>query len=170
MYYYKTDLRDGSLNNCQGALGAGTDVCGNNVAPQANDVATWQHMTTYTLGLGVNGIIKYDPNYLTQVSGDYNDLKQGTKHWAVPGNGKGAENIDDLWHAAVNGRGRYFSATDPATLASSLSGILTAIEERTGSASAAAASNLQPVEGDNTLFIAQYTTGKWVGDVLCVDH
>jgi type IV pilus assembly protein PilY1 len=168
MYYYKTDLRDASLNNCQGALGAGTNVCGNNVVGQGSDVATWQHMTTFTLGLGVNGILKYDPNYLTQVSGDYNDLKQGTKDWAVPGDGKGAENIDDLWHAAVNGRGQYFSATDPASLTTSLSGILAAIVEKVGSASGAAASNLQPVAGDNQLFVAQYTSGKWTGDVLAL--
>ncbi|MFZ2651483.1 MAG: PilC/PilY family type IV pilus protein [Burkholderiaceae bacterium] len=168
MYYYKTDLRDASLSNCQGALGSGTNVCGNNVAPQGSDVATWQHMTTFTLGLGANGILKYDPNYLTQTTGDYNDLKQGTKDWPIPGGGKGAENIDDLWHAAVNGRGRYFSAGDPTTLASSLSGALASIVEKIGSASAAAASNLQPVAGDNKLFVAQYVSGKWTGDVLAL--
>ena len=168
MYYYKTDLRNAALGNCQGALGAGTDVCKDNVVSQGNDVASWQHMTTFTLGLGVNGILKYDPNYLTQVSGDFNDLKQGTKDWSIPGDGKGAENIDDLWHAAVNGRGQYFSATDPTTLASSLSGILLGIEAKIGSASAAAASNLQPIAGDNRLFVAQFTSVKWIGDVLAL--
>jgi type IV pilus assembly protein PilY1 len=168
MYYYKTDLRDASLGNCTGALGSGTNVCGNNVAPQGNDVASWQHMTTFTLGLGLNGILKYDPNYLTQVTGDFNDVKQGTKDWPVPGGSKGAENIDDLWHAAVNGRGQYFSAGDPTTLATSLSGILAAIVEKIGSASGAAASNLQPVAGDNKLFVAQYVSGKWIGDVLAL--
>ncbi len=168
MYYYKTDLRDPSLNNCTGALGTGTDVCGNNVAPKGNDVATWQHMTTFTLGLGVNGLLKYDPNYLNQTTGDFNDLKQGTKDWSVPANGKGAENIDDLWHAAVNGRGQYFSAGDPNSLSTSLNTALAAIAERLGSASGAAASNLQPVSGDNKLFVAQYVTGKWTGDVLAL--
>jgi type IV pilus assembly protein PilY1 len=168
MYYYKTDLRNASLSNCQGALGVGTNVCNDNVAPQGNDVATWQHMTTFTLGLGLSGILTYDKNYLTQVTGDYNDIKQGTKDWPVPGDNKGAENIDDLWHAAVNGRGQYFSAGDPVTLSTSLSGILAAIVEKIGSASGAAASNLQPVAGDNKLFVAQYVTGKWIGDVLAL--
>ena len=168
MYYYKTDLRDSSLGNCQGALGAGTDVCNNNVVSQGSDVASWQHMTTFTLGLGVNGIVKYDPNYLTQTTGDFNDLKQGTKDWSIPGDGKGAENIDDLWHAAVNGRGQYFSATDPTTLSTSLAGILAGIEAKIGSASAAAASNLQPIAGDNMLYVAQYTSAKWIGDVLAL--
>ncbi len=165
MYYYKTDLRDdASLGNCTGALG--TNVCNNNVAPKGNDVATWQHMTTYTLGLGLSGLLKYDKNYLSQASGDYHDLKQGTKDWPVPGSSKEAENIDDLWHAAVNGRGQYFSATDPTSLATSLNSALASIAEVVGSGSAAAASNLQPVEGDSTQFVALYVSAKWTGDLL----
>jgi type IV pilus assembly protein PilY1 len=166
MYYYKTDLRDdATLSNCTGALG--TNVCDNNVAPKGSDVATWQHMTTYTLGLGVSGTLKYDKNYLSQTSsGDYYDLTQGTKDWPIPGPSKDEENIDDLWHAAVNGRGQYFSATDPTTLATSLSTALASISEVVGSGSAAAASNLQPVDGDSTQFVALYVSAKWTGDLL----
>ena len=29
--------------------------------------------------------------------------------------------VDDLWHAGVNGRGAYFSATDPVSLGNSIS-------------------------------------------------
>ncbi len=91
---------------------------------------------------------------------------QGTKDWPVPGPSKEAENIDDLWHAAVNGRGQYFSATDPTTLATSLNSALASIAEVVGAGSAAAASNLQPVEGDNTLFVALYVSAKWAGDLI----
>ncbi len=67
-----------------GALGAGTNVCNDNVAPKGNDVATWQHMTTYTLGLGLSGLLKYDKNYLTQTSGDYQRPVAGNKGLACP--------------------------------------------------------------------------------------
>ena len=166
MYYYATDLRNSALNNCTGALG--TDVCTDNVSvsPSARDNAKYQHMTTFTLGLGNSGTLKFDNNYLSQSSGDYIDIVQGTKNWPIPGDGKNAVNIDDLWHAAVNGRGQYFSASDPKSLINSLRTTLQSIDAITGSASAAATSTLQPVQGDNDIYVAQYTSADWYGDVL----
>ncbi|MCV2368508.1 PilC/PilY family type IV pilus protein [Roseateles oligotrophus] len=164
MYYYKTDLRDSALNNCTGALDK--SVCENDVSALGKDDATWQHMTTYTLSLGMNGTLKYDPNYESQTSGDYKDLSGISKNWPAPGNNAGAVNIDDLWHAAVNGRGHYFSATNPATLASSLAAALSSIKAVLGASSAAATSTLQPVEGDNGVFIAQFKSSEWTGDLL----
>lgn len=174
MYYYQTDLRDGGLSNCTGALG--TNVCANNVSGNTDDAAhsygdsaTWQHMTTFTLGLGASGFLKYDPNYLTQLSGDFFDITNSSRDWSTPtvsSSGGGPENIDDLWHAAVNGRGQYFSATDPNSLTDSLNAALDKIKAVTGAASAASTSSLQPVAGDNDIYVAQFTTQLWVGDVL----
>jgi type IV pilus assembly protein PilY1 len=170
MYYYKTDLRTTALGNCTGSLGV--DVCNNNVKGSASDArhsygdsASWQHMTTFTLGLGVNGILTYDPNYLNQLSGDYFDILNGAKNWPAAGTTKTTENIDDLWHAAVNGRGQYFSAGDPSSLATSLNSALNSIKAITGSASAASTSSLQPVQGDNDIYLAKFTTAKWTGDI-----
>lgn len=162
MYYYKTDLRTSGLNNCTGALG--NDVCVNDVAGGGRDTATYQHMTTFTLGMGNSGTLQYDPKYLSQSSGDYFDIVQGTQNWPIP-NG-GAANIDDLWHAAVNGRGQFFSATNPDSLTTSLNAALDAIKAITGAASAAATSTLQPVEGNNDIYVAQFTSAKWTGDLL----
>lgn len=162
MYYYKTDLRDPGLTNCTGALG--TNVCDNNVAGGGRDIATYQHMTTFTLGLGNSGTLQYDPKYLSQSSGDYFDILQGTKNWPTP-NGNAA-NIDDLWHAAVDGRGQFFSASEPQALTVGLNNALDSIKAITGSASAAATSTLQPVQGNNDIYIAQFTSAKWTGDVL----
>ena len=102
-----------------------------------------QNMITFTIGLGVNGTLKFDKNYLTQSSGDYVSLVQGTKIWPIPGDsgtGGKPENIDDLWHAAVNGRGQYFTAGDPAALVDSLASALQSVQAKVGSASAAATS------------------------------
>jgi type IV pilus assembly protein PilY1 len=164
MYFYETDLRTAALGNC--LLASGTDVCTNNVPPRGADNSVQQHMTTFTLGLGVNGTIGYHPNYLGGSSPDYQAIIGGSMNWPNPASGSGAENIDDLWHAAVNGRGQYFSAGDPAVLARSLADTLAAIDARTGTAAAAATSTLQPVPGDNTEFVTSYTTVQWVGDVV----
>ena len=162
MYYYETDLRTTALGNC--TLGSGTDVCTNNVPPRGTDSATHQHMSTFTVGMGVSGTLGYANNYLSGGSADYQAIIQGTRDWPIP-NG-GAANIDDLWHAAVNGRGQYFNAGDPASLALGLTTALAAIDAQTGSGSGAAASTLQPVAGDNYLFIAKYTTVHWTGELV----
>jgi type IV pilus assembly protein PilY1 len=176
-YYYNNDLRDRTAwNNCSGALG--TDVCG-----LANKFEK-QNMVTLTIGLGASGLLKYDKNYTAQKnpgSGDFYAVKQGDKTWPIPGDaGTGAkpENIDDLWHAAVNSTDfgtaalpvatpniQYFSASDPAQLVDSLNTALTTIRQIVGTASAAATSTLQPVTGDNDLFVAKFTSAKWYGDV-----
>ena len=170
MYYYVSDLRNSALGNCTGALGV--DVCTDNVKGAAGDArhsygdsATWQHMTTFTLGLGTSGLLKYDPNYLTQLSGDFFDILNGAKTWPAAGPTKTTENVDDLWHAAVDGRGQYFSAGDPTSLSTSLDSALNSIKAITGSASAASTSSLQPVEGDNDIYLAKFTTAKWIGDI-----
>lgn len=164
MYYYQTDLRSSALGNCTGALGAGTDVCENNVPGSGADINTQQHMTTFTLGLGVNGTLNYAEDYLSGGSSDYNAILQGTKNWPAPV-ADSATAIDDLWHAAVNGRGVYFSAQNPDSLVSGLSKALAGVSARTGSAAAAATSNLEPVAGDNYVYIALYRTVKWDGDL-----
>lgn len=164
MYYYNTDLRDTALNNC--VLGSGTNVCTNNVPPRGSDTATHQHMSTFTVGMGVNGTLRYASNYTSGGSSDYNDIVQGTRDWPDPIASTTAARIDDLWHAAVNGRGQYFNAGDPASLSQGLTAALTAIDAQTGSGSGAAASTLQPVAGDNSLFIAKYTTVHWTGELV----
>lgn len=163
MYYYANDLRTSALGTCTGSTG--NDVCENNVPGAGNDVAVHQHMTTFTLGLGVDGKLAYDESYETQTSGDFFNIKQGSSPWPNPINNSGAERIDDLWHAAVNGRGHYYSAKDPASLVSGLSKALAGVSARTGSSAAAATSNLEPVAGDNFVYVALYRTQKWDGDL-----
>ena len=174
-YYYKTDLRPTSGNG--GLLDDGVtkvDVASNNVPGSTTDPATWQHMVTFTVGLGVSGVLNYAPNY-TQPGGngsDYPGLVSGSKNWPDPatsplsGSNTVTARIDDLWHAAVNGHGQYLSAKDPDSLVTSLSATLTGISAQVASSASAATSNLEPVSGDNFAYVAQYTTATWTGDLL----
>ncbi|MFC7513905.1 pilus assembly protein [Herbaspirillum sp. GCM10030257] len=161
-YYYHTDLRPGTC--------ASPDVCKDNVSPtgtdpKVDDIAQHQHMTTFTVGLGVDGALTYQDGYKTSTSGDYFNIKQGTKNWPNPISNTTTARIDDLWHAAVNGRGTYFSAKDPDSLADGLGSALKSIDSKTGSGAAAATSNLQPTTGDNAIYIATYRTLKWDGQI-----
>ncbi|RZU00525.1 pilus assembly protein [Rivibacter subsaxonicus] len=174
-YYYNTDLR---TSNC--TSGSGTDLCQNNVPTGGDDVAQHQHMTTFTLGLGISGYMQFQPDYRTAGSGDFFNIKSahdadaangictwqasGTCNWSVPASDS-QTNIDDLWHAAVNGRGSYFSASDPIGLYTGLSSALAAIDSQKGSAAAATTSNPNISAGDNFVFLSSYETVEWTGDV-----
>ena len=161
-YYYNTDLRPGPA--CATGV-AGADVCQNGLDPKGKDTAPHQHMTTYAIGLGVSGQLKYQEDYETASSGDFYDIKQGTKNWPTPVADTPTA-VDDLWHAAVNGRGVYYSARNPTTLANGLGKALLDLQSVQGAGAAASTSNLEPVVGDNYAFTANYRTVFWDGDLL----
>ncbi|MDP2241102.1 MAG: PilC/PilY family type IV pilus protein [Burkholderiales bacterium] len=151
LYYYQTDLRSGTS-------------WPDNVPTTQKDFAAHQHMTTFTLGLGLDGNLTYRSDYETATAGDFKSITQGSLNWPNPVGDTPAA-LDDLWHAAVNGRGAFFSASNPQELANSLSETLDALQKRVGAGAAAATSNLQPVAGDNFAFTAQYQTSDWIGDL-----
>jgi type IV pilus assembly protein PilY1 len=177
-YYYDTDLRTGTSGSayCSSnaispdySTGGNPDVCTNNVFTSDSDGQTQQHMTTFTLGLGADGLLNYTPDYKDAQSGDFYDLKNGygnpTVNWPDPINNSGPERIDDLWHAAVNGHGTYFSARNPSQIINGIKGALAGIQVKLGSAAAAATSTLNPVAGNNYAYVASYTTKKWKGNL-----
>jgi len=185
-YYYVTDLRTAALGNCTGAVvppaTVGNDVCSNDVPSSGQDAAAWQHVTTFTLGLGASGYMQFSPSYASATSGDYYDVKNGntanaaggvcswqgdgtTCNWPIPADNS-QKNIDDLWHAAVNGRGTYFSATSPATLAAGLSNALAGVSARLGASAAATTSNPNVTSGDNFVFSSTFTTQDWDGQLF----
>lgn len=209
-YYYNTDLRRPSTDTgvastdrtgtCTGPVISPSttpnDLCANNVPTYGRDVSTKQHMTTFTLGLGAQGKMVYSdyqndaagartyvPDYWSQVSGDFYDVKSGTTPnstngicswmttgsctWPTPSSDSPA-NIDDLWHAAINGRGTYFSATDPTSLTASLAATLAQISlvPRPGAAAAAASSNPNISASDNYVFSSSYRSIEWWGELI----
>lgn len=194
-YYYGTDLRSNDASKGTGTCTGPTiapstipnNLCDDNVPSNGKDVATTQHMTTFTLGLGAQGKMVYAPNdgknYWNDTTGDFFDVWKGNSantssgvcswqtsgscNWPTPSSNSNA-NIDDMWHAAVNGRGTYFSATDPASLATSLTSTLTSIMNvpRPGTAAAAASSNPNVSASDNYVFSSSYKSVEWYGELI----
>ena len=74
--------------------------------------------------------------------------------------------LDDLWHAAVNGRGIYYSASDPNSLAQGLTGALSALKVQTAAASASATSSPNITETDNFIYSSTFRTVKWDGEIV----
>ena len=72
--------------------------------------------------------------------------------------------IDDVWHAAVNGRGEYFSASNPQELAASLRAALNEIMARIGSG-ASVSVNGEEIDAGAVVYQSLYATETWSGDV-----
>jgi type IV pilus assembly protein PilY1 len=192
-YYYVNDLRTSALGNCVSASGSGQTLCTtaspdtyNNVPSSGLDAASWQHMTTFTLGLGARGKMIFSPSYSRDTSGDFFSVKNGlsanstatppvcswqsngtTCNWPIPPtNGGDQTTIDDLWHAAVDGRGTYFSADSPATLATGLNNALSGVSARSGASAAATTSNPNVTAGDNFVFSSTFVSQDWYGELV----
>lgn len=138
MYYWKTDLRP-DLDN--------------KVPTNARDPAFWQHMVNFTVGLGVEGTLSKLPG-----------STGGPSAWPNPASSEPAK-IDDLWHAAVNSRGEFFSAQDPVTFANGLSSALSNMAARVSSAAAVTA-NTSRLNTGAQIYQAKFNSADWSGLLL----
>jgi type IV pilus assembly protein PilY1 len=143
MHYYERDLNGTLANNVPVITGV--------------DEASHQHMVTYTVGFGVAGSVGLpagptDPNVAYP--------------WPDPSTSN-PRKIDDLRHAAYNGRGKFLSASDPDSLANSLSASIENIKATTGSASAVAV-NTRTLTTGSALFQARFISGEWSGDLRAI--
>jgi len=139
MYYWKNDLR--------------ADLA-NKVPVSTTDPAFWQHITQYTVGLGLSGTLTYPTDEVA--------LKAGTKTWPDPNGGDNLQAVDDLWHAAVNGHGLYFNAKNPEEFRASLVAALTDIQMQTGAASGVSTS-ADRVDSGTMAYVPSFQSGTWLG-------
>jgi type IV pilus assembly protein PilY1 len=140
MAYWKRDLRP-DLTNV--------------VPTSASNPAFWQHMVTFGISIGLRGTL--DPN--TSLPG----LTSGSTLWPQPFNLQ-PSSIDDLWHATLNGRGTFVTATNPQELSDGLGSALRAISERRGSGSNASVSSTSTSSGSE-LFQAAFFSARWYGEL-----
>jgi type IV pilus assembly protein PilY1 len=123
----------------------------NRVTPNdsVGDIAFWQHLTMFTVGLGVRGTL----NPAT----DLPALTNGTKSW-------GSDQIDDLWHAAVDTHGAFFSAKDSTSLAQALTTALGSAAASPHNESGASTSSTSLT--DTTYeYLPIYHSVQWTGDI-----
>jgi len=181
-YYYVTDLR--AWMNKPSNWGHDVPVTGTGAL---DDKAKWQHMTTYVIGMGVSGTIHYEKDYKkyyysqserqnSPYSKNFAKIREGSHGWPVwpnpnvnynnQDNYHVDESIDDFWHAAVNGRGQYFSTRDPQELENSIKGIFENIGAKTAVGTGVRYDT--PVS-PNEMYATSYVTRKWTGDLQARD-
>ncbi len=141
-YYWKNDLRPDLLNK---------------VGTSSTDAANWQHMTTFTISIGLRGTL--DP--ATVLS----DIASNTPvTWPKPIMDT-VTTVDDLFHAAINGHGQFVVASDPVTFTNALKSALSAIQQTSSTSANVSVTGARLVAGTQ-LFASTFTTGAWTGDVL----
>ncbi len=175
-YYWSRDLRTDLDNVVPPLVGRSSDTA-DIFWSRGNDPATWQHVSTYAVGLGGNGSVAYPDGTYTYTEGgvqksiftdgfpgSYDALLSGAAD-AIPASIK----ADDLWHAAINGRGSFVSAQAPDLLTDSLHGIFDSVAA-VGDASAAAASfNSGSSSTGPRIFQALLDSTDWSGEVRAFD-
>jgi len=139
-----------------------------------NDPASWPHMVTFTVGLGLSSVLASAPSWNGNTfSGGYNDVVTGKTSWPSSfscGDISGSctdpiGNVYDLWHAAINGRGEFFAADTPQDVTVAFNSLITRIQGRVGSSSAIAV-NSTKLDSNTLIYQAQFNSSDWSGDVL----
>jgi Tfp pilus tip-associated adhesin PilY1 len=149
MYYYENDL---------------APAVPDEVPTNFYDKATWQHMVTYGVTFGVNGHLNPDEYDLYNIDPE----KRKIPKWEY--DPKGADDdalkakIDDIYHATINGRGKYLSAKTPQELIAFLKEAIDDVVARIGSG-AGVTINGEEIDTGSTVYQSIYNTEGWTGDV-----
>jgi type IV pilus assembly protein PilY1 len=153
MKYYEEDIHPGLQDEVQTSArdiaGAAEDAFRDN-----SNVLMHQHMKTFTVGFGVNGLVEEEDvptNYTT------------TFNWGNPTNSE--SKIDDMRHAALNGRGQYLSAANPLEFSEALEKAFAEFQQGSGAASAVSF-NSQEILQDTLVFRSFYNTKTNTGDLI----
>ena len=73
--------------------------------------------------------------------------------------------IDDLWHATINGRGQMYLASDAAGTAAAMRAAFTDFLRQKGSQGGLSVGTVNLYRGDDRAYLASYDTSGWTGDL-----
>ncbi|WP_196758031.1 pilus assembly protein [Stutzerimonas stutzeri] len=175
MHYWATDLNPNLDNDLPAYMPFKSGDNTTDYWDPRNDPATWQHMTNFVMGLGLteslnNASIPWAGS--TFAGQGYSNLLAGTANWPAASSGS-ANNVYDLWHAAINSRGEFFSVDSPEAMVQAFDDILSRIADRKSTAARPAINSGQVSTDENnngTVKTVSYQTSyasddNWSGDV-----
>jgi type IV pilus assembly protein PilY1 len=139
-----------------------------------NDPATWQHLSTYTIGFGKSATSwskgpRWDSLTDDTYGGEYALLWSGTKTWpdamSVSGNDP-LERPFELWHMALNGRGRYYPARTGEALSLAFADILSNIVRISANPLVAIGTSSSSLRTPGEVYLAGYNSADWSGSLV----
>ena len=158
MHYYDTNLRPDLTSGqvpvssaCRGASPNPLLDCNKNL-----------HMVTYSVGLGVEGTL-FGRSHMTRA-----DAHETPPTWPEPNIARNPVQVDDLYHATVNGRGELLNAETPDAIAEKLNQVLSSILDAISSASSVAA-NSTSVSTGSKVFQSRFHSSTWRGQLLAFE-
>ncbi|MBA1261403.1 pilus assembly protein PilY [Pseudomonas stutzeri] len=175
MHYWATDLRSGTgglPNELKPYVHTKNTDPDKQYWDPRNDPATWQHMTNFIMGLGLTSTLN-SPGIpwagSSHQGAGYEALTAGTKSWPEASSGSD-NNVYDLWHAAINSRGEFFSVDSPETMIKAFKDILNRIADRTTTAArpAVSASFVTDNAGgslQSNVYATQFSSEDWSGEL-----
>lgn len=158
MHYYVNTLRSGLDNGSVPVPG----TCSSDSAPAWLDCNKHLHMVTYGITLGATGEVFGVTHH------DIDDayLDPGPPAWQEPTTKRHPVQVDDLYHATINGRGEMMTAKTAADLQETISAAVNSILLRSASSSASVASNSTRINADTLIYQAKFNTADWSGRLL----
>ncbi len=188
-YYWATDLQPGIANKVPARIAQSRDetfVSGTKsrtVSPYwnpRNDPATWQHMVTYAVGFSTaanwNGVATPTFGADTWTGGDYASLMTGAVGWPDVINigtanvsnlaAENAKRPPELWHMALNSRGKYVPAPDANALTAAFRDIMETIKADQPAPVTSLALSAANLRTDAASFEAGYNAAGWSGQVI----
>lgn len=158
-----------------------------------NNPATWQHLVNFPIGLGLSkSLTEYcyfesadlvpDPNSPADggpgcpiwsdysFGGDFDKIVAGERNWPKTGTDTMTNNepdgrIYDLWHMAINSRGKFYSADDPEELVKSFQDAIdTVMAISSAGGGSSLGKNDNTLEEHPTVFHATFTP-DWSGEL-----
>ena len=189
-YYWSRDLQPGLTNNVRKSpkdqLPAENFGTAANPASlesywnPRNNPATWQHMVNYTIGFNDAATWTGAPTFSGDTFAGLGPLIRGTTNWPSPFCGTSSNSACDgssgynarenerkveLWHAALNSRGRFVPAPNATALVSAFQGILDDILTQTANPMVSIASSSSRLRTDGFAYVAGFNSERWSGDL-----
>jgi len=180
-HYWSTDLQS-SINNEVVPLikKSGTETFGTGASAQnisqywnpKNDPANWQHMTTFTIGYENAASwpnITTNPMFTVadgMYGGDFAKAITGEKYWRDPITTNETDSQEELWHAAINSRGKFYPAQTSQDLKNAFMEIVgNIVADNTKPITSFASSSTNNTRSDIGEFISGYDANGWKGYV-----
>lgn len=175
MHYWANDLRPGLDNQVPPYMVYKSGNEDKDYWDPRNNPAEWQHMSNFIMGLGLTNALsdsKVPWAGSTHEGDGYQALVDGSANWPPPASDH-QNNVYDLWHAAINSRGEFYSVDSPQAMVQAFKDILTRIADRKSSAAGPGISSTMesdgaPEGGDRLatyLYQTSYDSTNWSGEV-----